>query len=167
MESTTLRNKASAIILVNVLLISIVAFSFDLSIENVARVITGNFLADSFMNLLLNIPFLILFFVIRRSFKEALAFLLIFNSLWFFLDLISIVLGPFIPLFPPDEWQYVRSCVGAGFLVFGISILGLFKWNINKWEFLPRVGLFAPFLALCAVLVAMKQHRFTWLFFLD
>jgi len=52
MESTTLRNKACAIILVNVLLISIVAFSFDLSIENVARVITGNFLADSFMNLL-------------------------------------------------------------------------------------------------------------------
>lgn len=167
MGGSTIRNKTSAIVLINVLLISIVTFSFGLSIGNVARILTGNYFADSFMNLVVNIPFLALFLLVRRSFKHILVFLLFFNTLWFCLDVISIVLGPFMPLFPPKEWQYVRSCVGANFLVFGFSIIGLVKWNIEKCDWLPKVGLFAPFISLCVVLVAMSQHGVSWLLFFD
>lgn len=167
MDTISTRNKTRSIVLLNILLVAMVFLLFDLSFENLIRVLTGNFFADSVMNLIFNIPFLVVFLVVRRKFRGLLLFLLGLNVLWFYSDVISIMFGPFLPLFPPHEWQYVRSCVGAGFLAFGLSVICLVRGN-DAWAIrISSFGLFAPFVSLCMVLLALRHHDVSWLLFTD
>jgi len=171
---SAIKIKACVIILVNISLIAIViryyrGINFNIDVEHLILALCGGSLGmDAVLRFMPQIFILVFpFLLIRKKISGLLLFLIRVNIVWLWIDIISILVKPFVPFFADESWSYIRGCAGGNFLVFNFSIL----WFICRRNFGPfleiGIGLFSPPITLYAIAFGINNTYFSWAHFYD